>query len=272
MANEPLHPADYEEPACLLCMRQGAEPVPIGRILEKLDDYFHFKDFAAAERHLHYWLAEAEQNGDLRGQFSLQNELMGFYRKTGKKEQAIAHAAKAVALVDKLDNAGSISAGTAYVNTATVYQNFDMPEQAIEWFQKALPIYESSLPKTDKRLGALYNNLGLTLTALGRYSEARESYEKALSVMAHVPGGKPEIAMTCLNLADTLSAEQGLDAEKQVQELLDRAYDCLCDEEAPRDGYYAFVCEKCAPVFGYYGCFLQEADLQKKVREILERT
>lgn len=269
---EPLHPSDYEEPACLLCMRQGAEPIPVGRVLEKLDEYFNFKDFAAAERHLHYWLTEAEQAGDLRGQFALQNELMGFYRKTGKQAQAIAHAQNAVALIDKLRNGGSIGAGTAYVNVATVYQNFELPEQALGWFEKALPIYEENLPKTDKRLGALYNNLGLTLTALGRYADAKASYEAALSVMAQVEHGKPEMAMTYLNLADTLTAEQGEAAEKEVQDLLDKAYDALTDEVAPRDGYYAFVAEKCAAVFGYYGCFLQEAALTKKVREILERT
>lgn len=273
MSDATLKREDYEEPACLLCMRQGAEPIPLSRVIEKLDDYFHHKRFSEAERHLLYWLSEAEAVGDLRGQFALQNELMGFYRKQGQKTQAIAHAEAAVALIDKLDNADSIGAATAYVNTATVYQNFDLPEQALPWFLKALPIYEENLAPSDKRLGALYNNCGLTLAALGRFDEARASYEKALSVMARVEYGKPEMAMTYLNMADALTAQLGAEAaEKPVQEYLDRAYELICDEAAPRDGYYAFVCEKCAASFGYYGCFLQEAELMKRVREILEGT
>lgn len=268
-----LRREDYEEPACPLCMRQGTEPIPLARVIEKLDDHFHHKRFPEAERHLLYWLEEAQRNGDLRGEFALQNELMGFYRKCGEKEKAIERAEQAVALVARLENDGSISAGTAYVNAATVYQNFDMPEQALIWFEKTLPIYETSLAPDDKRRGALHNNRGLTLAALGRFSEAQAAYRQALDVMAHIPHGKPEMAMTYLNMADALTAELGaISAEKQVQQWLDLAYDLLNDEAAPRDGYYAFVCEKCAASFGYYGCFLQEAALTKRAREIIERT
>ena len=268
-----LRREDYEEPACLLCMRQGAEPIPLARVIEKLDEHFHHKRFAEAERHLLYWLNEAESSGDLRGQFALQNELMGFYRKQGEKEKAIARAKAAVALIGALGNEGSVGAATAYVNVATVYQNFDMPRDALPWFEKALPIYEQSLAPDDKRLGALYNNCGLTLAALGRFAEAKASYEKALSVMERARHGKPEMAMTYLNMADALTAELGAEAaEKPVQSYLDRAYELICDEDAPRDGYYAFVCEKCAASFGYYGCFLQEAELTKRAREIVEGT
>ena len=58
-----LEREDYVEPACVLCGKPGeeqrAEPVPLGRILDRLRQYEDRSDWAAAERHLLYWLAEA---------------------------------------------------------------------------------------------------------------------------------------------------------------------------------------------------------------------
>jgi hypothetical protein len=34
------------------------------RILSKLDEYLNKNDYSSAERHLKYWLTEAEQTGD----------------------------------------------------------------------------------------------------------------------------------------------------------------------------------------------------------------
>lgn len=43
---------DYEEPRCLLNMHPEVTPVPVGRIIEKLDSYLDRNDYDAAERHL----------------------------------------------------------------------------------------------------------------------------------------------------------------------------------------------------------------------------
>ena len=56
MANDPLRPEEYTEPVCPLDMEPSIAPVNQGRILEKLDGYLARKDYAAAERHLKYWL------------------------------------------------------------------------------------------------------------------------------------------------------------------------------------------------------------------------
>ena len=67
-----LEKEDYIEPNCVLCGKPGeevsAEPVPVGRILDKLREYEDRSDWEAVERHLKYWLAEAEANHDERGQ------------------------------------------------------------------------------------------------------------------------------------------------------------------------------------------------------------
>lgn len=269
----PLSREDYEEPSCVLCMDQGTpKPIPQRRVREKLDEYMSRRDYAGAERHLRYWLAEAQQNGDLRGEFFLRGEMMGHYRKAGDKEQAILNANAGLALIEKLGFENTLSAGTAYVNAATVYDAFGMPERAVELFLKAKAVYEADLPEDDGRLGGLYNNMGLAYMALRRFGEAYEAFLKALDVMGRVEHGALEQAITYLNLANAVELEHGLEkGERKIGQYLDKASALLDDPSLPRDGYYAFVCEKCAPTFDYYGYFLTADDLNERARAIYER-
>ena len=108
--------------------------------------------------------------------------------------------------------------------------------------------------------------------ALGRYGEALALYERALAQMALVRGGALEQAVTCLNMADAVAAEQGAETgEARIAELLGRAEALLRDESIPRDGHYAFVCEKCAPGFAHYGWFAAAKDCRDAAKEIYER-
>ena len=270
-----LEKEDYIEPNCALCGKPGeeqpAEPVPVGRILDKLRQYEDKSDWTAAERHLLYWMTEAEQNRDGRGQLMLNNELMGFYRKQGDREKALHHAGKAMALVESLGMEDTVTAGTTWVNAGTVREAFGDPAAGLRCFEKARANYEKNLDRTDSRLGGLYNNMALALTAIGEYAEAGRMFRLALDVMEHQEHGELEQAITWLNMADALEAERGAEAaEGEVEEYLNRAAELLDTASLPRNGYYAFVCEKCAPVFGHYGYFLKEAELNKRAEEIHE--
>ena len=272
-----LGPEDYAEPRCLLCDEPfGAEPemrpVPQQRIVQKLDEYMSRRDYAGAERHLLYWLEEARLGHDQRGELVIRNELVGHYRKAGEKDKALAHGDAALSLLEALDFDGTISAGTTYVNVATACSAFGENERALTLFRKARAVYEA-LPRTQAHLlGGLYNNMALAYKALARYDEALALYEKAMEKMGEVPGGVLEQAITCLNMADVVAAEQGMEAgEARIFALVDRAWELLQDESAPHDGYYAFVCEKCAPSFSYYGYFAAAEELQSTARKIYER-
>ncbi len=272
-----LEKEDYIDPRCALCGRPGeeesAQPVPIGRIMEKLREYEDRNDWPAVERHLKYWLAEAEANRDDRGCLMLNNELMGFYRKQGNRERAFAHAEAAVGLVEKLGMEDTVTAGTTWVNAGTVREAFGDPVGGLDLFESARTNYEKNLPENDGRLGGLYNNMALSLAVCGRYEEAMEMFRKAITVMATQENGELEQAITWLNMADAAEAALGAEnAEETVEEYLENAEDLLNTESLPRNGYYAFVCEKCAPVFGHYGWFAAEAELKKRAEEINHRT
>ncbi len=272
-----LEKEDYVDPRCVLCGKPGevqpTEPVPMDRILDRLRIYEDANDWEKAERHLLYWLAEAEQNGDLRGRLMLNNELMGFYRKQGDREKAIAHAEKAESLVTVLGMEETVTAGTTWVNIGTVREAFGDPAAGLTFFRKARVNYERLLPREDSRLAGLYNNMALALTAVGDYEEAGKLFRVALDVLERQGNGQLEQAITWLNMADALCAADGAEGgegttEETIEEYLSRAMSLLDTPEIPRNGYYAFVCEKCAPVFGHYGYFLQEAELNRRVCEI----
>ena len=269
------------------------KPVPQRRIVEKMDEYMSRRDYAGAERHLLYWLAEAELGRDLQGQLMLRNEMVGHYRKTGQREKAMESAGKALELLEALGMEDTISAGTTCVNIATACNAFGEYGRSMELFERARAAYEGSGYVEPQLLGGLYNNMALTCSALGRYEEALELYEKAAGVMMKVPDGELEQAITFLNMANTVEAMEGLEqGESRIFELVDKAQALLEKkgeellgegdrlsgwpgalkelprEERARIGYYAFVCEKCAPTFEYYGYFLAAESLRDTAEKI----
>ena len=242
------------------------------RVLSRLDEYLHSNDYAAAERHLGFWLSEARADRDGRAELLLLNERMGIYRKLGRKEDALTAVSEALAKIDEMGIAHQVGAATTYLNAATVDCAFGLAEQGIALFERARAIYESELDENDRRLGGLYNNMGLTLVELSRFDEARELYGRAIEVMSSCERGDAEVAITYLNLATAAERELGLlDADGQISEYLDLAEQYL-DRVEDRDGNYAFACEKCATVFGYYGRFAYQQEIAERARRIYERS
>ena len=267
---ESLKKEDYAESRCPLCMdRSGIRFIPQGRVMERFDAYTHRNDYAGAERHMLYWLAEAQDGHDLQGQFLIQNELMGLYRKTGQQEKALASVQSALGMIDEMHTGDTVGAATAYLNAATVYDAFDMPQQSIPLFRKAESIYQKELPPDDARFGGLYNNMGLAFAALRCFDEADNCYRKALDVMQNAEHGALEQAITYLNMADAVYQKLGAeDADAQINAYLDTAQELLELSTLTHDGYYAFVCEKCAPTFTYYGRFAYGAELAERAKNI----
>ena len=243
--------------------------ISISRILERLDGHLGRNDYAAAERHLLYWLSESRGACDGRTELLIHNELMGLYRKLGREEDALECARVALSKIDELGVSEQVGSATSYLNAATVYKAFGRAADAMPLFERARSIYERDLDGDDSRLGGLYNNMALALVDLCRFDEANELYSRAVSVMKRTDG-ELEVAITYLNMASAAEAECGIvDADERIQRYLDDA-EAIIEACSKRDGYYAFVCEKCASVFGYYGRFFYEKELKERARRIYE--
>lgn len=253
-------------------MHPEVKPIPVGRVIEKLDSYLDRDDYAAAERHLRYWLAEADAGNDRRGKLTVLNEQIGLYRKAGNEAECLRAVSDALTLADSMDMERSVTYGTTLINAATGYKAFGKAEEALPLYRKAKTIYEAELDADDGRLGGLYNNMAAAQTDLREFREAEELYHRAIAIMEKQENGALEVAVTCLNLADLIAAERGLEAgAEEIEKQLMKTEELLDTESLPRNGYYAFVCEKCAPVFGYYGYFLTERELMRRAREIYDR-
>ena len=242
------------------------------RIKEKVDECMSRRDYPGVERVLSYWLKEARLCRDSRGELMILNELVGHYRKTGEKEKARKSAKAALSLIDELDYANSLTAGTTYVNIATAHNSLGENELALPLFEKARRIYEGSQGADPALLGGLYNNMGLTLAALRRFDEALALYDLAMAQMAKCPYGALEQAVTCLNMANAVEGKQGMEeGESRIYALVDQALSLLGQSHLPRDGYYAYVCEHCAPTLEYYGYFADAEKLKQTAEALYER-
>ncbi|MBQ9552608.1 MAG: tetratricopeptide repeat protein [Clostridia bacterium] len=267
---------DYKEPACPLCSgkefydydpnaQQGS--IPVAQVIAKIDDALNREEYGEAKRILYYWLEEAKQLRDLRGQLAVYSELMGLHRKNGEKEEALEAAQNGLQIIEALGVGHLVSTATVYINAATVYKTFDMARQAMPLYEKAEKIYRENLNENDALFGALYNNMGLALADLDRREDALASFEKALKVMTVSPERAPEAAITCLNIADLYFGD-----DDRVEELIQQAYDLLNEKTVKHDSYYAFVCKKCAPAFAAHGYFLMAKELETEAEKIYAGT
>lgn len=268
----PINREDYEEPLCLLNMERGddvpAGRVDIRRVSEKLDEYLRKCDYDGAERHVKYWLAEAEAERDLIAKHTLLNECMGMYRNAGKREEALAAAREGLALAEKLGYSGTVAGATTLLNAATVYKWLGDPQRAYSLYSQAKDIYESQLSGGEYRLGGLYNNMALALADLKRYAEAYSLYEKAVRIMSGCADCEAEQAITLLNEADAVEAELGPeDGAERIESLLDRAEELLNTPTLKNTGLYVYYCGRCAPVFDHYGRFGFAAELRGRAGE-----
>ena len=136
------------------------------RLLEELDAFLHKNDYVSAEKYLLNRLEEAQKSSDFKTEILIRNELMGLYRKCNKREKALLCVDAAIKLIETNSLQNQVGSATTFLNCATVYKAFGMPEKSLPLFLNAREIYEHHLPQDDSRLGGLYNNMGLTLVDL----------------------------------------------------------------------------------------------------------
>ncbi|MBO2517297.1 MAG: hypothetical protein CW338_08520 [Clostridiales bacterium] len=259
-----ISPEDYQEPVCPLCMDEH-HPVPMDRVMKKLDAFLDRQDYEGARQYLCYWVEEAKLGNDLRGLFTLRNEQMGVYRKTGDGENALLCADEALDLIDRAQVSPS-AACNALINAGTVYTAFSDARKANELFDRAEKTAVENPGIPGDVMAGLCNNHALALVKEERWDEADKTFSKAMELMGTQPFGAAEQAITLLNMADARQARYGVSAEKEIEELIEKAYLLLTGSSLPVNGHIAFVYDKCAPIFGYYGYFLYEKHLADKAK------
>ena len=254
---------------CSDCGRRAvASTIPVSRVIEKLDDCFAVNDMDTAGKLLEYWEREAVALGDLSGELSVVNELLGYYRKVGDSQKGLHAVSRSLELLTLLHQENEVSGATVILNAATTMKAFGKAEEALPLYDKAEKIYTEKLPADDDRFGGFYNNKALALVDVKCYKEAEDCYHRALTV---VDESQPDSAVTYVNMAHLY--EQWLeDSEQAVAECLQKAETILNHPQIEKSAYYAFVCSKCAPSFDYFGFFITAQELQRRAKRIYEGT
>ncbi len=254
---------------CADCGRRAAaSTIPVSRVIEKLEECFAINDMDAAGRLLEYWEQEAVALGDLSGELSVVNELLGYYRKVGDSEKGLRAVSRSLELLSILQQENEVSGATVILNAATTMKAFGQAEQALPLYEKTQKIYTEKLPADDNRFGGFYNNKALALVDVKRYKEAEACYHRALAV---VDEGQPDRAVTYVNMAHLYEVWLD-DSEQKIAECLQKAEDILNHPYMEQNAYYAFVCSKCAPSFDYFGFFVTAQELQERAKRIYEGT
>lgn len=269
---------DYKEPTCALCGGKDFYTpskdspdgrIPIGRIIEKIDGLFDKNDYEEAGRLLEYWKNEAIKLKDRNGELSLESELIGYFRKIGKKQETYLAIDRAITLIDCLKLSKSVSGATVFLNIATGYKAFGESEKALTFYEKTLEIYNEKLEKTDRLFAGLYNNAALALVDLKKYDKAKDYYLNAIDILESNDDTEADRAITYINLAHLYEAFNN--DKNEITDCLFKAYYLLSSEKLPQNGYLAFVLSKCAPSYSHFGYELIARELSQKSEKIYER-
>lgn len=248
--------------------RAAASTIPVSRVIQKLEECFAVNDMEAAGRLLEYWEQEAVALGDLSGELSVVNELLGYYRKVGDSQKGLRSVSRSLELLALLHQENEVSGATVILNAATTMKAFGKAEQALPLYEKTQKIYTEKLPADDNRFGGFYNNKALALVDVKRYQEAEDCYHCALTVVGET---QPDSAVTYVNMAHLYEVWLD-DSEQKIAECLQKAEDILNHPYMEQNAYYAFVCSKCAPSFDYFGFFVTAQELQERAKRIYEGT
>ena len=239
---------------------------PAPDFIKKLDSFFAREDVGGASAYLEELYRRFSSNGESGNLLTVLDEIIGLCRQTGEESRALSAIEEAKELVEKLGLENSVTAGTVCLNCATTLKCFGKSAQAMPFYEKTGVIYDRFLDENDPLKAGLYNNMALALADIGKTDQAEEYFRKAIAVTLTDKRNALETAVSYVNLAHLLFDKNPID--KEIDTLLDSAYEILLTPDYFNYDKYAFTCRKCAPSFGYFGRFLQEKKLNERADEV----
>ncbi len=268
---------DHIEPACPFDTSQytgkpDVEPVEksldMPEIIKKLDSFFAVNDIAQAGEFLDEQLQNARDIGDWRSELSILSELIGYHRRSGKREKGIAAVNDALELIKEHGMGRTISGATVILNAATTLKCFGEAEKSIPLFTHVSRVYSELLSPYDYRFAGLYNNLALSYEDMGELKEAERYIKMALSVLERMDGNENDMAASLCSLAEIYYKTDNED--QRVENCMEQAWNYLNSPKVKFDGYHAFTLTKCISAFDYFGYFIYSKELKERVKAIYE--
>lgn len=240
------------------------DKINVPKFLEKLDEIYSSENLIQAEELLESTLDKARSNGDWSAELSVLSEMMGFYRRNSNKEKGLDSVRDGLSLIKSHSLENSISGATVMLNAATTLKAFGKADESIEIFMSVKDTFLQKLDPYDYRIAGLYNNMALSFVDLRDFSSAEMCYKNALNILSHCKNAECEMAVTYCNMAYMYHAQSPEDS--RIDDVMQKAQDCLESDKIAKDGYYAFTASKCYSAFEFFGYFIY-ADKLKKISE-----
>lgn len=169
--------------------------------LEKLDGLYASHRLSEAGAHLMEGLCRASETGDREAVLLILNEMIGFYRVSGRYEECENCSRQAILLAERMGLKGTVSFATTLLNAATASREAGDRALALSRYQEAAAIYEKELLPNDYRRAAVLNNIAILFSEEGRAEQAESYFRQALSIIVQLEGTRAEQATTKSNLA-----------------------------------------------------------------------
>lgn len=242
------------------------DPIDVPGLIRELDELYGAGREKDALALLERGRDEARRKGDWRGELSVLSELLGYHRRDGDREKAMAAVNAALDLIRVHRMGATVSGATVLINAATTLKCFGRAGDSLPIFEHAARVYGDNLDPTDYRFAGLCNNMGLSYEDTENWLQAEQSFRLAMRVLSGCRNPQNELAVTCCNLAELYDRQDPEDP--RIGEYMELAWDYLNAPSLPRDGYHAFTVSKCAPSFDYFGYFLYAKELKERAEQI----
>lgn len=206
----------------------------IQEIFVQIDKLFEENKREEAEKLMQESIARAVAEQDDSTLLQLLNELLGFYRETGRHQEAALIADRALTQAEKMGLRGTIPYATTLLNVANACRAGGRLEESLEKYLQVQEIYRCQLPPDDMLAASFQNNFSLLYQELGEYDKARECLLNALQVVK-AKDSPYELGVTYANLAATCVQLQQMEEAGEYAEKAKKIF----EEAGIRDSHYA---------------------------------
>ncbi len=193
----------------------------INRVTQELDALFAQEKIDEIPQFLESHIEQAIEEDAKDVLLTLYNEIIGFYRETGRYDLSIENCHKAVALMDEMGLQDTIPYATTLLNAANAHRAAGLLQESLELYNKVRPIYVAQLDEDDMYFANYYNNLSLLYQEMNDFASAKEQLVNALYIVTHKLDKQFEVAVTQANLANTcIELEQDEEAKARAEEAI----------------------------------------------------
>ncbi|MDE6640537.1 MAG: tetratricopeptide repeat protein, partial [Acetatifactor sp.] len=235
-------------------------------IISQIDKLLEDNKREEAEKLMQESIARAVAEQDDSSLLRLLNELLGFYRETGRHEEAWLIADRAIAQAERMGLAGTIPYATTQLNVANAYRAGGRLEESLEKYLQVQEIYRQQLAPDDMLAASFQNNFSLLYQELGEYGKARECLLNALQIVKEKGSGY-ELGVTYANLAATcVQLEQMEEAGGYAAKSME-----VFEKAGIMDSHYAAALSALGAWHFHRREYRAAGDAYRKAMELVER-